>query len=431
MAKKTKTKKNSNTATQAQEPVREKSEVLTRIRPLGVQEDGRMYYQSDTGLLMTVSKMPYLSVRSILKSLEDENSSVYQYVESTNPDDGIEKLRDDMRGRLEDAGKKCERALQRLKDKGLHRTSIDGLRVLMAETLPRNLGWPMDVVLDMNLGLTGLDDWDADIPDEFWLNAIELSVYLLQREAYLNSADSGQWGVYVSQNIEFIWILVYLTTYGNALYMDMKHAKSEIDAAKARVDEIFALKDVIDGLRAVIRQQSVDFGKKIESRASELESLRVDNGRLARENMKLKLKLELMEAAASESEFEANQEFDAADLEYNQDDKADDNFKMQLPEENILFVGGHVRLQNKLKQLHPKWKFVSTKMSYSLLDDNVKSRFVFLYTGHMSHKLFDKVRASLESVPMAYVTSQNMNLLHGEMLKAYNEYYENLSMPEF
>ena len=431
--KSTKEKTKKQNQVQVPEAENQTTKVLSRLSPIGLQRDGRMYYQSDDGTILTVSKMPYLALRSVLRYLEDKDSLVYEYLVAETKDGDIEPVRQQLQAQLEPAGKKCERAFQRLKEKGLYANTISGLRNLMQNYLPVNLGWPMDIILDMNLGMTGLEGWDADISDSVWLNALELSVYLFQRESYLRSEDTIQWGLYVTQNIEFIWILTYLTAYGEALRFDMLHAKSEIDNAKTRVMQIAVLNDTIRSLESTIQSQADELSKKREQHDSELRGLRTDNGRLASENRKLKLKLELMESSIAEAEFEANQEFTAEDLEFDETHAESDSgtYQFQLPEENVLFVGGHIRLQNKLRQLHPKWKFVTTKMSYSLLDDNVKSRFVFMYTGHLSHKLFDKVRQSLECVPMAYVTSQNLNLLHDEMLKAYNEYYENKGVPEY
>lgn len=423
-------KKSKTQSKPAPVPSDEPKVVLTRISPVGV-HDGRMYYASDKGLIMTVSRLPYLALRSVIGNLEDTSSGVYAYVTANAEDHDAERVKADMTAHLEPAGKKCERAFRRLKEKGLYASTAAGLRKLMGDVLPTNLGWPMDVILDMNLGLSGLEEWDAEISDGTWLNAIELSVYLLHREAYMCSDDDSQWGLFVSRDVEFIWILAYLTTYGNALYMDMVGAKAEIDGAKMRIAQLALMSNTVEGLRSDLRAKDAEQERREAARSKELEELRTDNGRLSRENTKLKLRLELMEAGVAEAERESSQEPDVADLEFDGCQDVGSDYALVLPEDGVLFVGGHVRLQNKLKQLHPKWKFVTTRMSYSLLDDNLKARFVFLYTGHLSHKLFDKVRASLDCVPMAYVSSQNMARLHDEMLSAYNAYCEDVGCPEF
>ena len=409
--------------------VQETEPLFTRISPVGVKEDGRMYYVSDMGHVMTVAKLPYLALRSLLRHLADKDSAVYSFVEAEDPLHDAESVRLNLESRLHDSGNKCERALERMKAKGLYSPTIRGLRQLMLDRLPTNLGWPMDVILDMNLGLTGLEEWDADITDDFWLNAIELDIYLFHREKYLNSSDKTQWGVLVGQDYEFIWILVYLTTYGNALYLDMQDAKEEISKSKYRIQQLLALTQMVDEAKSEIRQQRVEFDKQSEGMKRELEGLRTDNGRLFHENARLKAKLELMEASLAAADDEAGQEFELDESEVQTEPAVD--FEFPLPDTNVLFVGGHVRLQNKLKQLHPKWKFITTKMSYSLLDDNVKAKFVFFYTGHLSHKLFDKVRDCLGGVPTAYVTSQNLNRLNTEMLRAYNDYVLEHDMPAY
>lgn len=405
--------------------------VLTRISPIGVREDGRMYCVSDMGHLLAVAKLPYLGLSSVQRNMKLPDSPVCEFVETelAGGNQTMAAFMENLDDRCAEAGRKCEHAFKRMKEKGLYADKVSVLRNLIAARLPVNLGWPMDTVLDMQLGMTGFEDWDADIPDFIWLGAIELSVYMLHRSSYMNEMDTTQWGLFVSQDCEYIWMLVYLTAYGHALYLDMQDAREEIGKTDLRVEQLLTLTRYLDEAQAEIRSLRVESDKRAEITNRELDELRTDNGRLVRENTRLRAKLELMEASISVAEEEAAQDFELDDTDVLVD--SDEKYAFPLPETNILFVGGHVRLQNKLKQMHPKWKFVTTRMSYSLLDDNLKCDFVFFYTGHMSHKLFDKVRDVLGSTPMAYMTSQNIGLLHDEMLRAYNDYRSEQTLPEY
>lgn len=407
----------------------ESNSMLARIQPVGVQEDGRMYYMSDMGHLLTVRRMPYLALRSISRSLENHDSSVYKFLLGETDASKVNSVLENFHNKTSDSGKKCERAFERLKAKGLYTDKIRTLRDMIYDKLPLNLNWPLDVILDMSLGLNGMDEWDADIPDDVWLSAIELSMYMHHRQEYMDSGDELQWGLYVANDIEFLWMLVLLITYGNLLRRDMGLVQGEISQAKRRLEEIAIRDDNIANLEAELRANEISFDKTIERTQRECDALRSENVVLVRENKKLSAKFELMEASMIAADEEASQVFELDESE--SDDVPVETFAYDLPESNVLFVGGHPRLQNKLKQLHPKWKFITTRMSYRLLDDNVNARFVFLYTGHMTHKLFDKVMDSLGTVPMAYVSSQNLTRLHMEMLRAYNEHMESCNPCDF
>lgn len=396
--------------------------ILDRIVPVGVREDGRMYYVSDSGLTMTVSRLPHIAISNIIRHIETPNSALYAAIENEVKD--MEEFKASMYARLDEVDGKLLRAFDRFKAKGLYAPNINGLRALMKSYLPLNLGWPLDMILDMATGLTGLAKWDANIADEIWLNCIELDMYLFHREVYMNDAETMQWGGLVGQDYEIIWILVFWSTYGSALQHDMAAAHDEIERAHESAGQLGMLVDTVGKYESYIASEREKFEKRFSARDGEIAELRTDNGRLVRENQKLKEKLALMEESIRVSEEEVECEFDDNDAIVQADES--ETFQYELPESGILFVGGHQRLQNKLKAMYPKWKFVTTKMSYSLLDDNVKSKFVFFYTGHLSHKLFDKVRDSMDGVPSAYVASQNMNLLNSDMLRAYNDYMAGL-----
>lgn len=406
------TRKNA-AAVQEQEPARA---VIGTISPIGVKEDGRMYFASSTGQIVTASRLPYTGMRSVLNSLSSPDSDVEAFIreESADPDE----IRARMSSELPAAGAKCLRALSRMKEKGLYAPTVGALRNLILNRLPINLGWPLDVLLDMAMGMDGMHPWDADIPDDIWIAAIELVMYQNHREAYMDLGRPEQWGVFVGRDFETIWLFVYLLTYGRSCFADMGTMRAEFEKTYARASLIRELDSQLRAAMSSTEAQRQDYEKRLAARSGELSELHTANARLERENLKLRNKLEIMEAAAAESEpatdgFEMDSELEADAME---------TFRYPLPETNILFVGGHPRLQTKLKAMHPKWKFVTVRMSYSLLDDNLNSKFVFFYTGHLSHKLFDKVRDSLGDVPAAYVSSQNMTRLHDEMGRAYDAY---------
>lgn len=94
-------------------------------------------------------------------------------------------------------------------------------------------------------------------------------------------------------------------------------------------------------------------------------------------------------------------------------------FDSCLPVKGVLFLGGHQNMIKKLRQLFPKWKYVS--------DDQLKQcsyfsqTIVFYWTKHSSHKLMQYVYSKLpENVSVIYVTATNLSLLIMEMQNTYS-----------
>lgn len=86
----------------------------------------------------------------------------------------------------------------------------------------------------------------------------------------------------------------------------------------------------------------------------------------------------------------------------------------KLPAKDTLFLGGHQNLTKKLRQLFPKWQFIS--------DDRLRIRpkcttkIVFFWSAHASHKLSKSVLGQMaQDVIVIYVTSTNLDMLICEM----------------
>lgn len=96
---------------------------------------------------------------------------------------------------------------------------------------------------------------------------------------------------------------------------------------------------------------------------------------------------------------------------------------LPLPETGIVFLGGHQRVIAKLKELHPKWIFMTDtapKMN-SLLSSTNSVNAVFVVSTYLSHKLYQHLEAAIgKDVPKFYVTSTNIELLERDMQKQYS-----------
>lgn len=91
-----------------------------------------------------------------------------------------------------------------------------------------------------------------------------------------------------------------------------------------------------------------------------------------------------------------------------------------LPTKSVLFLGGHQNLTKKLRQLFPKWSFVTDERlkRYSAVNHPI----VFYWTGHGSHKMMRYIYSKLpENAYIIYVTATNLPLLITEMQQAYQQ----------
>ena len=91
-----------------------------------------------------------------------------------------------------------------------------------------------------------------------------------------------------------------------------------------------------------------------------------------------------------------------------------------LPE-RALFLGGHITLVNKVKELHPEWTFLTD-------DEFIRGwrklgfMYVFYWTAHSSHAMKYYTEARLDpDAKIIYVSATNLTLLEEEMLQGFNQ----------
>ena len=87
-----------------------------------------------------------------------------------------------------------------------------------------------------------------------------------------------------------------------------------------------------------------------------------------------------------------------------------------LPETGVLFLGGHQNMTNKLKQLFPKWAFMSDDLFYK---GTGQYEVVFFWNKHCSHSMVEFVQARTKTARLVYVASTNIARLIREMKEGY------------
>ena len=96
--------------------------------------------------------------------------------------------------------------------------------------------------------------------------------------------------------------------------------------------------------------------------------------------------------------------------------------KIQLPDERILFLGGHENMLKKLRQKHPGWTYIgddsSTKITWDMTFD-----VCFIWYKHLSHKAFLTVQNRVDNrAPIIYLNSTNLECLEQEMMVGYQKF---------
>ena len=95
---------------------------------------------------------------------------------------------------------------------------------------------------------------------------------------------------------------------------------------------------------------------------------------------------------------------------------------VEMPEDGVVFMGGHPNLVKKIRQRHPRWSFVGRE---AFADTGVFAcaKVVVIYWKSICHPAYYKALERTErgdSVPIVYVNSTNLDLLEEEMRRGYN-----------
>lgn len=90
----------------------------------------------------------------------------------------------------------------------------------------------------------------------------------------------------------------------------------------------------------------------------------------------------------------------------------------ELPDDGVLFLGGHWNMVKKIQQLHPNWIFITDDAFKPF--SNIHVKYVFYWTNHSSHTMMENVFSKLApGADIMYVTATNMERLEKEMLERF------------
>lgn len=326
--------------------------------------------------------------------------------------------------------KRFDHAIRRLKDNGLYISSMNTLvtRLVGMTYNDFSSGFVITCMLYYFFGYFTTDFVDdIKITEDDWSCAIELTMGLVGVDVWSNTSD-----FYINtlkNNINILYILVYFTTrlrlitetveHYQKIHELLLHFRDEFENYQNlsnSLDEQMTLnkeyKQSIDNLRFSFDKKKQQYEKRIRRLEHDVEILK--SGYILDDN-------------ESDDDFEIIEAIDCNDtFDDGTDDTTDDSCTnlYNLPDEGVLFVGGHPNMLKKIKELHPYWMYQAGKSGFK---PSLNTNFIFVWNKHLSHKDFKSLRSGLQSsvmknTPMVYVTSTNMAKLEHEMRLLYTNY---------
>jgi len=98
-------------------------------------------------------------------------------------------------------------------------------------------------------------------------------------------------------------------------------------------------------------------------------------------------------------------------------------YDIELPEDNIIFLGGHDNLVDKLSKLYPHWTYMNSS-NYKTRSTPLNPIMLFIFYKHLGHKDEERISKSLPSgTPMRYVSSTNLAQLELQLKREYARVY--------
>lgn len=339
-------------------------------------------------------------------------------------------LEDPLRGLDEEllavAKKKPYRALQRLKDKGQYASDFKSLWAKMDFHGGFTFIMTFGRFLAMTSGMLAPTE-TFEITDDMWISAIELYMSLEYPKIFVDPTNDQQWIGFLLENPPLLFTLVFyisILSYYSTFCYDNLDNFSDDAALKNDLSQA-------NGALVAMYDEAANMAGEIDEMSEEMSELRAQLDASRREAQLLRSRMEVLERKCGEQSGSGLSSLDAIPkAEVPVPDVSSEKsgniaaknaaFSFwkdlrDLPEDGILFVGGHPNMLSKLKPMHPGWTFVTTDVSVAALPRDMQPKHIFVYSSHLSHSLFARLHARYASVPTGYVTSTNLDRLHHEM----------------
>lgn len=321
--------------------------------------------------------------------------------------------------------RRMEHTIRRLKDKGLYLETYGELEsklcgmmsgkfavgTVLFGMLFLNFSCKVDGILKPDISLTW-DDWSSAI--ELTMTACVPDVMADTEAFYISSLVNHVPELYL--NLFFVTILTRIQGALDSFQeagAALRSLKGEVDQLSQYFDERKRLNETVESLREQLAQNRQAFDNEKRRYEKRIMRLEHDVDALSRG--------EQLDQSETDDDFDMAEAIDVDDV-FDDGEQEDDMSELAaLPDDGVLFVGGHPNMLKKVKAIHPFWTYQSGRGRVRPLDT---TRVVFVWNKHLGHPEFDAIQAGLKGrdLPMFYVSATNMNRLEREMKELYMEY---------
>lgn len=321
--------------------------------------------------------------------------------------------------------RRMEHTIRRLKDKGLYLETYGELEsklcgmmsgkfavgTVLFGMLFLNFSCKVDGILKPDISLTW-DDWSSAI--ELTMTACVPDVMADTEAFYISSLVNHVPELYL--NLFFVTILTRIQGALDSFQeagAALRSLKGDVDRLSQYFDERKRLNETVESLREQLAQNRQAFDNEKRRYEKRIMRLEHDVDALSRG--------EQLDQSETDDDFDMAEAIDVDDV-FDDGEQEDDMPELAaLPDDGVLFVGGHPNMLKKVKAIHPFWTYQSGRGRVRPLDT---TRVVFVWNKHLGHPEFDAIQAGLKGrdLPMFYVSATNMNRLEREMKELYTEY---------
>lgn len=327
--------------------------------------------------------------------------------------------------------KKLEVTLKRIKERGYYQNYVSAL-LQENDAAPQGKNWAFtqEVLSGVTQCGARFGFYEIELTDEEWYTAIELSISLHYPDEIMDESVMS-YAPHLDELIDEIRAFVVLA-----------HAMYELSARTFQTHKILKMMDTCNGwetekdalterisaLEAELERKAAIAMRDGEEKDRDLRELRKTVQSLTYENEKLRREKEHMgelwaqEVEALEAAYEAEKTVPEEDSEEDiQRQLTDEELfgSVELPEKDVLFLGGWTSLVHTVKQRHPEWTYINSHEDRHI-HGTPYIKTVFFFYGGISHKLTWRVYNELSNdVETVFVSCKNKNRLELEMKRGY------------
>lgn len=310
-------------------------------------------------------------------------------------------------------------ALKRLKDKHYHADTLSNLISLPVKAKDAHAVVAMQMhVFDLYTESKGT--YETEITDEFWLRAIDLTMAITEPSIYEDPEAMFTPALY--QHLDLLYIVLIGTVHGNAILETLRGIHEYRELFSENTEKVNSFVNEMQETKARADAQE----KKVTEHKDVIRELQegMITDRRAWEKARLGYEHEIQDL---KRQLAATQDANAGQPAPEQGKPAtetvipEERVWHDLPEENLVFVGGDQNMTKKLAIMYPGWTFIDSQSRN--FSGKTKAKAIFVWSGHMSHATTQRInRVYEDSVPRLYVTKTNIAALVREMTEVWSDY---------